>query len=34
MKNKTIRNIVIFTLLVNGLAWLAPQIGGTLGAYQ
>ena len=27
-KNKAIRNIVIFTLLVTGLAWLGPVLGG------
>ncbi|MBE2224772.1 MAG: CPBP family intramembrane metalloprotease [Anaerolineae bacterium] len=27
-KNKTIRNIIIFTLLVTGLAWLGPVLGG------
>jgi membrane protease YdiL (CAAX protease family) len=27
-KNKAIRNIILFTLLVNGLAWLGPVFGG------
>lgn len=28
-KNKAIRNILIFAILVNGLAWLGPMLGGT-----
>jgi len=27
-KKQTIRNIIIFTILVNGLAWLGPVLGG------
>jgi len=27
-KKQTIRNIIIFTILVNGLAWLGPILGG------
>lgn len=27
-KKQTIRNLIIFTLLVNGLAWLGPLLGG------
>ncbi|MCB0086155.1 MAG: hypothetical protein KDE47_34680 [Caldilineaceae bacterium] len=27
-KNITIRNIILFTALVNGLAWLGPVVGG------
>ena len=28
-KQQTIRNIIIFTMLVNGLAWLGPLLGGS-----
>ncbi len=28
-KQQTIRNIIIFTILVNGLAWLGPLLGGS-----
>lgn len=28
-KQKSIRNVLIFTLLVNGLAWLGPVLGGS-----
>ncbi len=28
-KQKTIRNILVFTILVNGLAWLGPVLGGS-----
>jgi hypothetical protein len=27
-KKKPIRNIIIFAILVNGLAWLGPVLGG------
>jgi hypothetical protein len=27
-QNQAIRNIIIFTILVNGLAWLGPVLGG------
>ena len=29
-KQQSIRNIIIFTILVNGLAWLGPLLGGVL----